>query len=69
MDAIMIAMRWFLTKELDRTIDIQGDSIERVERHLESHPEESNELCPAIVDKEKYITELVTMRQDMWKER
>ncbi len=68
MDAIMTAMRWFLTEKLDGAIDIQGGCIERVERHLKIHPEESSELRPAIADKEKYIVELTKLRQDMWKE-
>ena len=68
MNAILIAMRWWLTKEIDLDILILKRNVERDGEHLARAPEESQEIQEHIKALLERIETTTKIRDDMWEE-
>ena len=66
--AVLEAMRWYLTKNIDLEIMILIGNIARHEVHLQHAPEETQEVKGLILELRERIETMEVLRSAMWEE-
>lgn len=66
--AVLEAMRWWLTKDIDLSITILNRNVRRHEDHLRHSPEDAEEVKELVLGLRGEIETMEALRSNMWEE-